>query len=318
MSENKNLKLRFKLKELEFEIEGNEKTVKEEFENFKRFVTNDILPQINNVPNPAPTKNLSSEEKPLSLHQTTDVDLIDITDFPVMKEIVLRDLPKGEQEWVLIYAFYASNYGTETFTRVDITELYGSSNRKTKKNMSTLSVQLQRVLKKRYIKFANDTEYILKSEGITQAKLILAGKSTTKVTLMKSTKKSTSGKSENSSKKSQSSSKKQGFKLDRSLNLRPEGKLSLIDFVKNYKMDTTPQKILLIVYYLREILKIEYVNANHIYTGFEKLKIRVPKSLYQLISDSKNKMGWLEFESMDNINLSIQGRNSIKYDLIKK
>ena len=38
-----NLKMKFKLHNLEFEIEGNETVVKEQFENFKSFVTGELL-----------------------------------------------------------------------------------------------------------------------------------------------------------------------------------------------------------------------------------------------------------------------------------
>ena len=242
---------------------------------------------------------------------------IDVTDFPILKEVVHRDLPKNEQEWVLIYAFYASNFGVETFSRSDIAGLYESSNRKTDKNLGALSIRLQRVLKKGHIKFVNDTEYIIKPEGINEAKLILGGKSTSKPGQPRNNKKTQSSKAEVSRVKPKSSSKKQGFKLDRSLNLRPEGKKSLTEFAEEYDMDNTSKKILVIVHYLKEILEIESVNSDHIYTAFDKLKFRVPKSLYQLISDTKNKNGWLEFDTMDNIELSIQGGNAIKYDIAK-
>jgi len=41
------LKMKFKLHGLEFEIEGKESVVKEEFNNFKAFITNDLLSKIN-------------------------------------------------------------------------------------------------------------------------------------------------------------------------------------------------------------------------------------------------------------------------------
>ena len=53
------------------------------------------------------------------------------------------------------------------------------------------------------------------------------------------------------------------------------------------------------------------MNINQIYTGYDKLGERVPKSLYQLISNTKNKNGWLEFETMENIDFTVQGRNAI-------
>ena len=317
MADTKNLKLRFKLKDLEFEIEGNENTVKDEFENFKSFVTNDILPQINKVQETEPNRELNEKKPPLELQVATDVESQDVSDYPVIKEVVHKDLPNGEQEWVLTYCFYASNFGKESFTRKAIIDMYDSSNRKTQSNINGLSVQLQRILKKEYIKFLNDTEYIMKPEGTKQANLILEGKSTSKASKPRTKTNSSSDKGSSSGKKSKSASKAQGFKLDRSLNLRPEDKRSITDFSEDYTMGKAPERILIIVYYLKEILEIDAINGDHIYTAFEKLNLRVPKSLYQLISDTKNKSGWLEFDSMDDIQLSIQGGNAVKYDLIK-
>lgn len=315
MGEYKNLKLRFKLKELEFEIEGNETTVKEEFENFKGFVTNDILPQINRVSSESTIS--STETKPLSLDQATDdIDSEEVSDFPVLKEIVYKDLPKNEKEWILIYCFYASNFGAKYFTKDDISNLYESSKRKSDETVKRLSRNIKSVLNKEYIKMINDDDFIIKPEGIKQAKLILDGKSTGRTS--KNSSKSKTGTNQNkSSGKSKNTSKSHEFKLDRSLNLRPEGKQSLKEYFETFQVNTTPEKILLIVYYLKEILQLENVNTDHIYTSFDKLNIRIPKSLYQLISDTKNKSGWLEFDSMENIGLSIQGRNAIKYDFSK-
>ncbi|UJH67718.1 hypothetical protein [Allomuricauda sp. SCSIO 65647] len=315
MSENKNLKLRFKLKELEFEIEGNERTVKAEFENFKDFVTNDILPQINKVSSAPETSEL--ESRPLALDQAPDIDLEDTSDFPILKELVYKDLPKNEKEWVLVYCFYASAFGSKSFTRDDISTLYESSNRKSDETVKRLSRNVRSILNKDYIKMINDEEYIIKPEGIKQAKLILEGKSNARASYKNTSKKPKGVKEAKSLSKPKPSSKKQDFKLDRNLNLRPEGEQSLKEFSESFEINSAPERILVIVYYLKEILQMDNVNTNHIYTAFDKLNVRVPKSLYQLISDTKNKNGWLEFDSMDDIAMSIQGRNAIKYDLPK-
>ena len=47
MADNHKLKMKFKLHQLEFELEGNQDVVKEQFENFKSFITNDLLPKVN-------------------------------------------------------------------------------------------------------------------------------------------------------------------------------------------------------------------------------------------------------------------------------
>jgi hypothetical protein len=59
------------------------------------------------------------------------------------------------------------------------------------------------------------------------------------------------------------------------------------------------------------------ITADYIFTGFDELNIRVPKNLVQIIINTKNRNGWLDYESMDNIGLSVQGLNAIKFDLLK-
>ena len=108
--------MKFKLNGLEFELEGNEATVKKEFENFKTFLTGDILPNIKTVP----VVIYSKPENPVRELGTAKLDSIaeDITDdnYPILKEVVKRDLPNSETDWLMTYSFYASEFGTATFT----------------------------------------------------------------------------------------------------------------------------------------------------------------------------------------------------------
>ena len=95
------LKMKFKLNSLEFEIEGNEDTVKTEFENFKGFVSNELLPKLNftapaNVPAIAVNGQATPSIKQLGIQSNNSVSNIDI---PSLKEVVKRDLPKSESDW---------------------------------------------------------------------------------------------------------------------------------------------------------------------------------------------------------------------------
>lgn len=319
MADNHKLKMKFKLHQLEFELEGNQDVVKEQFENFKSFITNDLLPKVNVERETIQATPKIEESRSQQLLTPHDVEVIEDIDIPALKEIVLKDLPKSETDWILIYACYSTSFGQGTFTEEAIKNHYEQTGRTNRSRSANLSNNIKSLLNKGYIKVHNDTEYLVKPEGIRHAHEILAGKSITK-TSTKTSKKATSSKSSSSkpisSKKSNSSASQ--FSLDRTLNLRPDGKESLKDFATKYQIDSTPKQIVVIVYYLKEILKISSVNGNHIYTSLEELNVRIPKSLQQIIINTKGRnYGWLDYDTMDDIRLSVQGRNAIKHDLLK-
>ncbi|MDA0780617.1 MAG: hypothetical protein O2810_01075 [Bacteroidetes bacterium] len=315
MADNDKLKMKFKLHQLEFELEGNQEVVKEQFENFKSFITDDLLPKVNVETLQTPEQ---VEERPIKQLQQPATNTIDLNEIPTLQDVKLRDLAKNETDWLLVYIYNAAEGGTKEFTRADILQLYRDSNRYTDNKRKSLSQYIKNIVKSEYIKSKNDTHFIMLEKGRDKALDIFQGNSKSKSSTSNANKTKT-GKTKTSSNANQGKKggSNQAFKLDRNLNLRPDGKESLSDFANKYAIDSAPKKILVIVYYLKEILKKETVDPNHIYTAFEKLNLRVPKSLYQLISDAKNKSGWLDFETMNDIGLSIQGRNAIRLDLPK-
>jgi hypothetical protein len=310
------LKMKFKLHELEFEIEGNQEVVKEQFENFKSFITNDLLPKINIAA--APNIKDAQYDQVKQLLPIQDITGIETTDIPALKEVVLKDLPKSEFDWILIYSFYASGFGVNTFTEENIKKFYAQTGRTNKSRLANLSNNMKSLLNKGFIKVHNDSEYIIKQEGVNYAQDILKGKSSSKKTIKTSKSSNTSkdgSASSNVSIRKNTSSK--ALSLDRKLNLRPPDKEGLKEFAEKYEMDSSPKQIVVIVYYLKEILELSAVNINHIYTSMDELKIRTPKSLSQLITDTKGRNGWLDYESKEDIKISVQGVNAIKFDLLK-
>ena len=314
MADTDKLKMRFKLHNLEFELEGKEEVVKDQFENFKSFITNELLPKINITTLQTPAAIEAGVNIPK--YEIQDSEIIPTNDVPALKEVILKDLPKSEPDWILVYAYYATSFGEKMFTENDIKKQYEQTRRTNKSRLTNLPTNIKSLLNKEFIKVHNDTEFLIKPKGITYVLQILNGTSSIE---KKSAKKATYKKQviidKKPSKKRPSSST---FSLDKSLNLRPDGKESLKDFANKYNLDSSSKQIIIIVYYLKEILGLQKVNGNHVYTGFEELNIRIPKSLPQLIINAKGRDGWLDYESNDDIKLSIQGRNVIKFDLPKK
>jgi hypothetical protein len=171
------LKMKFKLYNLEFELEGNENTVKEEFTKFKESFLNDLLGKMNIIERQVttiPQGQIRKIEIPQSTLQ------VEQNDYPAIKEVVKKDLPKTEPEWVLIYAFYSSAFGENTFTEADLKKYYNSTGRKNVSRTGHFAHNVSSLLKHNYIKVHNDTEYLMKDEGINYAKQILSGNSTSK------------------------------------------------------------------------------------------------------------------------------------------
>lgn len=173
-----NLKMKFKLHGLEFEIEGSEATVKAEFANFKAFITDDLLARVNVV---APQlTNITSSPTTKRIAATEEAATIILGEYPVLKEIVKKDLPKTESDWILIYGFYSSAFGENPFSEKDIRSQYDATGRKQASRLNNITNNVKTLLNKGYFKMHNDTEYILKETGIEYAKQILQGNSTSK------------------------------------------------------------------------------------------------------------------------------------------
>lgn len=250
MPDSKNLKMKFKLHQLEFEIEGDQEVVKEQFENFKSFVTGDLLPKIN-VEEPIKPSHSIDHNFTKQLNQAEDVELFDANEIPSLKDIKLRDLAKSETDWIMVYAFLASDGGNKTFTRTDIVQLYKDSDRYSNKIANGLSQYFKHVSKTGFIKATSDSDFIILEKGKEKASQIFQGKSHTKVA--KSAKQSkTTDKGKTSKKEKASSTNKFEFSLDKKLDLRPEGKESLKQFADKYELDSTPKQIIVIIYYLKK------------------------------------------------------------------
>jgi len=191
------LKMRFKLHELEFEIEGQQDTVKEEFRNFNENILTQLLSKINiaNI-SPAVQPEIPTRKKTIELPEPTDVNESSDEDYPTLKDIKIRDLPKSETEWLLIYAFYATGFGKNEFTRAMLAKSYDESDRKTDIRIGNLTKNLNSLVTGLYIKSTNDTSYILLEAGKIKIMEVLEGKTVARNHHKKTVKPKTKGSDE--------------------------------------------------------------------------------------------------------------------------
>jgi hypothetical protein len=103
--------------------------------------------------------------------------------------------------------------------------------------------------------------------------------------------------------------------MERDLNLKPKGKKSLDDFVNEKKPNSIYEKCTVVAYYLKHVLAIPAVSANHIYTCFKHMKWRTPANLLNSLAYTASHYGWLDTHDRNQINVSTMGENLIEHDL---
>ncbi len=176
------LRIKFKLQALEFEIEGPVGTVQTEFSDFKAYVALQLLPKLS--PNKLDGAVAYGSEAPPLLTMPNTLS-IEESELPLLKDIVIKDIPKSEQEWILIYCLYSSNQGKKSFTKEDVRSLFKESGRYTENRRKNFTSELNSLVDENFIKSKNETEYIILDTGVQDAKRILSGSPTERKTARK-------------------------------------------------------------------------------------------------------------------------------------
>lgn len=101
-------------------------------------------------------------------------------DYPSLHELLVKNYPKTETDWILCYAFFASQYGKNTFTKENIIEKYKDNNKFSKSNCTNLTKNINSCIKKDWFKTINKDTYTLKQNGLSYVQEILKGNSTSK------------------------------------------------------------------------------------------------------------------------------------------
>src|SRR3569833_1152295 len=77
--------------------------------------TTTIPPQTNNGTKPGTSNAKLLNGSSDNFEDISDAQQEEENDYPSLKDLVVKNYPKTESEWVLCYAFFASKFGTDTF-----------------------------------------------------------------------------------------------------------------------------------------------------------------------------------------------------------
>lgn len=106
-----------------------------------------------------------------------------------------------------------------------------------------------------------------------------------------------------------------GLSIVKSLNLQPEGKVSLKEFVANKKPKKQNEHIAVYIYYLKNILDEPNVGFSHIYTCFKETGTRMPGDLPQSCRNTASKKGWIDTANANDLKRTTRGDNLVEKDL---
>lgn len=94
-------------------------------------------------------------------------------------------------------------------------------------------------------------------------------------------------------------------------------KPSLKEFFARYDHSTNFERNLIFCYYLKQVLNIEKVNLDHIFTCYRNVGQKIPKAIEQSMRDTANGRGWVDIRDLEDIGVPIAGINHLEHDMPK-
>lgn len=109
-----------------------------------------------------------------------------------------------------------------------------------------------------------------------------------------------------------------GIALVPDLDFRPDGGLSLRDFVAGKQPKNDMEHIVVLVYYLERIMGISSIGPGHVRTAFKDINVPLPIDLKGTIRNLRRDKAWLKFTDITEIRIATAGENLVEHDLPAK
>jgi hypothetical protein len=106
-----------------------------------------------------------------------------------------------------------------------------------------------------------------------------------------------------------------GFVKD--LNLHPTGKTALAEYAPAAQATSMDERSLVAVYYLKEVVGVEAVTVDHVFTCFKSMQWKLPSNLANSLQVVASRKGWLDTRAMQDIKVTSQGDNYVNHSLGK-
>jgi hypothetical protein len=108
-----------------------------------------------------------------------------------------------------------------------------------------------------------------------------------------------------------------GLELVPNLNFRPSGKPALKEFAENKNPDSDGQAVLVLVYYMQQMMALTKIGPSHVMTAFKDAVKPIPADLRQTIRNVKKSRMWLNFTDIEDIKTTTQDDNFVEHEMGK-
>lgn len=106
-------------------------------------------------------------------------------------------------------------------------------------------------------------------------------------------------------------------KIVSNLNLRPDSKESLKDFVDAKRPLSNQEYYSVIVHYLQNVAEVQNIAQDHIYTAFKNIGVAVPKNIPEGLRGTMRNKGWVSTDDRTNWSMTVNGENFVEHELPK-
>jgi hypothetical protein len=146
-------------------LQKNANSISKENTSKKDTETSSIEPEAKTLNQPI--KRSSKKTKPLNnVNDSVQSKPLPTSDnYPAMRDNVIKNVAKSEKEWILIFGFYAGDFGKKEFTRDQIMDAYVETKCKTKSRQMNASNNIGNLVKQGFLRFLNDEEMLLTDAG---------------------------------------------------------------------------------------------------------------------------------------------------------
>ena len=230
----------------------------------------------------------------------------DQIEIPSLSNVVLVGGPRTESEWILVYAFYKSEQGTQFFSRDDLRQCYRETNRYTDIRNKNFSKNVRTLISDKLISAVNQNDFRIERKGIELATKIVCGEITEK-----------DGKG---SKKKISKAKTgvtETYNLV-DLNLSQDERSALVEFYSEHSPANHQDKTVVIAKWLKDVKGIDEVNKDIVFTVLRTLGESTSFNISQALVNAKNLKSFFVSTEAGKFKINHIGEDHVDRDLVGK
>ncbi|MFZ5615938.1 MAG: hypothetical protein ACOZAA_01260 [Pseudomonadota bacterium] len=105
--------------------------------------------------------------------------------------------------------------------------------------------------------------------------------------------------------------------MDKTLNLLPQGKQSAVQFAAAKAPSNAKEKCVVAAYYLRDVIELQNVTAQAVFTFFKGVQWPMPADLKNTLQQAGSS-GWLDTADSEDIKITSSGENLVEHHLPHK